>query len=68
MIKLTSADAGFARRAMATGKANDDELAFLDTMCGLEAAQEPVSQDEYSRLQCLTGGLLTVEGSIFDRG
>lgn len=64
---LTAADAGFARRAIASGKATEEEIAFLDTIISLEAAREPVSNDEYRRLQRLTGGLLTVEGSIFDR-
>lgn len=42
-------------------------IAFLDTMISMEAAREDVSNDEYRRLQGLTGGYLSVEGSIFDR-
>lgn len=64
---LMDQDAAFARKAIASGKATDEEIAFLDTMIGLQAAQEPVSNEEYSRLQRLTGGVLSTTASIFDR-
>lgn len=67
MKKLLPMDATYARKAIASGKATEEETAFLDTMISLEAAREPVEDHEYSRLQNLTGGYLSVEGSIFDR-
>lgn len=67
MKTLMSMDATFARKAIASGKATEDEVAFLDTMCGMEAAREPVSDAEYGRLQRLTGSYFSVEGSIFER-
>ena len=66
MKTLMSADAAFARAAIKTGKATDDEIAFFDTMCGMEAAREPVTEDEYRHVQRLTGGYLG-EDSIFER-
>lgn len=67
MKRLMDQDAAFARKAIASGKATPEEVAFLDTMIGMEAAREPVSDDEYRRLQELTGGYFSPSGSIFDR-
>lgn len=64
---ITDTDAKYARRAIESGKATDEEIAFLDTMISLEAAREPVSRHEYSRLQRLTGGQLSTETPIFER-
>lgn len=67
MYKLTQADADFSRRCIASGKATDEESAFLDTMCGLQAANEPVSRAEYNKLQRLTGRALCLETPILNR-
>ena len=67
MKRIMDTDAAFARMAISTGKATDEEIAFLDTIISMEAAQEAVSDDEYRRLQRLTGGFISDKPSIFDR-
>lgn len=66
-MKFMQSDIDFARRAIASGKATEEEIAFLDTCISLTAAGEDFSKADYNRLQSLTGGHLTLEGSIFDR-
>lgn len=66
-MKFSPSDIAFARRAINSGKATDEEIAFLDTCISLTAAGEDFPKADYSRLQNLTGGHLTREGSIFDR-
>lgn len=64
---VTKMDSKFARKAIASGKATVEEIAFLDTMISFEAAQESVSRDDYSRLQRLTGGSMSTTTPICER-
>ena len=66
-MQLSDMDVKYARLAIASGKATDEEIAFLDTMLSLEAAREPTSSTEYARLQRLTGGNLSSEPPIHMR-
>lgn len=67
MINLTTADHNFCLRACADHRSTEEEREFLSTMASLAAAGEPVSRDDYNRVQRLTGGHLSRDGSIFDR-
>ena len=66
-MKFMDQDIAFARKAIASGKATDEEIAFLDTMISLTAANEDISRDDYNFLQRLTGGMLSTTTPIFDR-
>lgn len=66
-MQLTLSDHAYCLRACADPRATESERDFLSTMASLAAAREPISRAEYSRVQQLTGGHLTREGSIFDR-
>ena len=66
-MKFFDQDIAFARKAIASGKATDEEIAFLDTMISLTAANEDIIRDDYNRLQRLTGGMLSTTTQIFDR-
>ena len=66
-MKFFDQDITFARKAISSGKATDEEIAFLDTMISLTAANEDISRDDYNRLQRLTGGMLSTATTIFDR-
>lgn len=67
MKQVSDVDARFALAAIESGKASDEESVFLDTMCSMNAAREAVSNDEYSRLQRLTGGVLSTTTPICER-
>lgn len=60
-------DSRFALLCIQSGKATEEESAFLDTMRSMCAANEPVPDDEYRRLQRLTGGVLSTETPICER-
>lgn len=67
MITMTLPDHNHCLRAGADPRATQDEREFLGYMAGLAAACEPVSKKDYLRMQVLTGGALSLEGSIYDR-
>lgn len=67
MRYLDSVDAAWCIRAAQSPYATEHEAAFLGFMAGLAAAHEPVSDEEYARVQRLTGGYVSVAGSIFTR-
>lgn len=56
-----------AIKAIRSGKATEEEVAFLDRMAGAYAADVDVSNADYGRLQRLTGGSLSTETPIFSR-
>lgn len=64
---LDSADYVFCLRAAVDPRATEEEKSFLSSMASLQAACEQVSKADYNRIQQLTGGHLSREGSIFDR-
>lgn len=66
-MKLMEMDATFAIKAIRSGKATDEEIAFLDRMAGAYAADVAVSNADYHRLQQLTGGELSTETPVFNR-
>ena len=64
---LNTTDHNFCLRACADPRSTAEEREYLGYMASLAAACEPVSRADYSRVQSLTGGHLSREGSIFDR-
>ena len=60
-------DATFAIKAIRSGKATEEEVAFLDRMVGAYAADVAVSNADYQRLQRLTCGELSTETPICNR-
>jgi hypothetical protein len=66
-VKLTMTDHEFCLRACADRRATDEEREFLSFMASLAAACEPVTAEQYRRVQVLTGGGLSTTTPIFDR-
>jgi hypothetical protein len=66
-MKLSRPDHDFALKACADPRSTEEEKDFLSYMASMYAANEPITKEEYSRLQRLTGGFLSPEPSIFER-
>ena len=66
-MKLSKADHDFCLKACLDDRATIDEKNFLSFCASTFAANNDLTNDDYKKMQRLTGSLLTVDGSIFDR-
>lgn len=66
-MKLSISDHNFCLKACADPRATAEEQNFLSFMASMHAAGEQVSHEDYSRMQELTGGYLSLTTPIFQR-
>jgi lactam utilization protein B len=67
MKRFTSTDTSRIIAALSDSRTTVEEHGFLAEMLGLAAANEAVSDREYTRTSTLVGINMHVEDSIFDR-